>query len=126
MRKLNKKELMIISRILNDINFKMYAEYLLNIRIEKLLKSDLERKERMLILMGDISVFICQNIFKAEENTDLLFMSYLNITQEQIDNMEVDEYIDNVKNIFMAGIPKIISSYINIGELKKKLTELKK
>jgi len=126
MRKLNKKELMIISRILNDINFKMYAEYLLNIRIEKLLKSDMERKEKMLILMGDISAFVCQNIFKAEENTDLLFMSYLNITQDKIDNMEVDEYIDNVKNIFMAGIPKIINDYINIGEFKKKISELKK
>jgi hypothetical protein len=125
MRKLRKREVMTVSRILEDVNFKLYAEYLLNNRIEKLLKSKADKKEKILIVMGDIFAFIMQNMHKAEDNIDILLRSYLNLSQEQVDDLEIDDYIVALKDVFTAGIPKVIGEYVNLADIKKKMDSAK-
>lgn len=124
-RKLKKREVMIVSRILEDVNFKMYAEYLLNNRIEKLLKSKADKKEKILIVMGDIMAFITQNIHKAEESIDELLRSYKGIDQDKVEDLDFDQYIDCLKEVFQAGIPKVISDYVNLADIKKKMEAAK-
>ena len=81
-RKLKKKEVMIVSRILEDVNFKYYVEYLLSNKVEKILKSGQNKKEKIVMVMADVMAFVIQNIHKAEENVDLLICSYKKISQE--------------------------------------------
>lgn len=127
MRKLKKKELMIVSRILEDVNFKYYMEYLLSSKVDKILAVTKGQKEQAIILIGDIFAFIVQNINRAEDNIDELIMSYKGIkTKEYIDEMDGDEYIDSLKEVFQAGIPSIMKDYVDVAELKKKLGALKK
>lgn len=125
-RKLKKKEAMIVSRILEDVNFKYYIEYLLSNKIDKILMSGQNKHEKILMLMGDVMAFILQNMNKAEENIDDLIKSYKKINQEQVDDMDVDEYIGTLKTVFMAGVPAVIADYVDLTEVKKKLKELKK
>jgi hypothetical protein len=119
-RKLRKKEVMIVSRILEDVNFKYYVEYLLSNKIDKILKAGDSKNDKIVMIMGDIMAFILQNVNKAESNIDALFMSYKELTQEQVDEMEVDEYIETLKTVFMAGVPSIIADYVDLTEVKKK------
>jgi len=125
-RKLKKKEIMIVSRILEDVNFKYYVEYLLSNKVEKILKSSDNKNEKILMILGDVVAFVLQNIHKAEENIDALCMSYCNLSQEQVDEMDEDTYIDTLKNVFMAGVPKIISQYVDLTEVKKKFQNVTK
>lgn len=122
-RKLKKKEVMIVSRILEDVNFKYYIEYLLSNKVEKILKSSNNKNEKILMVLGDVVAFILQNIHKAEDNIDALIMSYKKISQEEVDDMDEDIYIDTLKIIFMAGIPKVIQNYVDLTEVKKKLKQ---
>jgi len=122
-RKLKKKEIMIVSRILEDVNFKYYVEYLLSNKVDKILKGNGKKEEKILMVMGDVFAFVLQNIHKAEENIDALCMSYCNISKEKVDDMEEDEYIDTLKIVFFAGVPKVLESYINLSEVKKKFQE---
>lgn len=124
-RKLKKKEVMIVSRILENVNFKYYVEYLLSNKVEKILKSGQDKKEKIVMVMADVMAFILQNIHKAEENVDLLICSYKKISQEEVSEMDIDEYISTLKTIFMAGIPSIISEYVDLTEFKKKLKDMK-
>jgi len=126
MRKLNKKEVIIVSRILEDVNFKYYVEYLVSSKIDKILKINGDLKAKIFILTADIAAFVLQNINKAEENIDLLIASYKGITQEEIDKLDIDEYLETLKEVFSAGVPKVISSYVDLAEVKKKVTELRK
>lgn len=127
MRKLKKKELMIVSRILEDVNFKYYMEYLLSSKVDKILAATKGQKEQAIVLIGDIFAFVVQNINRAEDNIDELIMSYKGIkTKEDIDEMDGDEYIDSLKEVFQAGIPSIMKDYVDVAELKKKLGALKK
>jgi hypothetical protein len=125
-RKLKKKEAMIVSRILEDVNFKYYVEYLLSNKIDKILKTGENKHEKILMIMGDVMAFVLQNMNKAEENIDELIMSYRNINQAQVDDMDIDEFTSTLKTIFMAGIPNILADYVDLTEVKKKLKELKK
>ena len=125
-RKLKKKEIMIVSRILEDVNFKFYVEYLLSNKVDKILKSGDKKEEKVLMIMADVLAFILQNIHKAEENIDALCMSYCNLTQEQVDEMDEDIYIDTLKNVFMAGVPKVITHYVDLTAIKKKFQETMK
>jgi len=125
-RKLKKKEAMIVSRILEDVNFKYYVEYLLSNKIDKILRTGENKQEKILMIMGDVMAFILQNMNKAEENIDELIMSYRNINQAQVDDMDIDEFTSTLKTIFMAGIPNILADYVDLTEVKKKLKELKK
>jgi len=125
-RKLKKKEVMIVSRILEDVNFKYYVEYLLSNKVDKILRTGENKNERIIMLMGDIIAFVLQNMNKAEENIDALIISYKNITQEQVEDLDVDEYINVLKSIWMAGIPNILADYVDLTEVKKKFKELKK
>ena len=79
-RKLKKKEIMIVSRILEDVNFKFYVEYLLSNKVEKILKAGGKKEDRILMIMGDVVAFVLQNIHKAEQNIDDLCMSYCDIS----------------------------------------------
>jgi hypothetical protein len=124
-RKLKKKEVMIISRILEDVNFKYYVEYLLSNKVEKILKSGQNKNEKIVMIMADIMAFIIQNMNKAEENIDALIMSYNKINKEELEDMDVDNFSNTLKTIFMAGVPKIISDYIDLTEFKKKFKDLK-
>lgn len=126
MRRLNKREVIIISRILEDVNFKHYAEYLLTNKIDKVLKQDGDRKSKMIVIMGDIAAFIIQNLYKADENIDRLIVSYYQIKQNECNELDVDTYIEYVKTIFMAGVPSVIKDFVDVNELKKKMQELKK
>jgi hypothetical protein len=125
-RKLKKKEAMIVSRILEDVNFKYYIEYLLSNKIDKILMSGQNKHEKILMLMGDVMAFILQNMNKAEENIDELIMSYRNININQVNDMDIDEFTSTMKTIFMAGVPNILADYVDLTEVKKKLKELKK
>jgi hypothetical protein len=125
-RKLKKKEAMIVSRILEDVNFKYYVEYLLSNKIDKILRTGENKHEKILMIMGDVMAFILQNMNKAEENIDELIMSYRNINQDQVNDMDIDEFTSTLKTIFMAGIPNILADYVDLTEVKKKLKELKK
>lgn len=124
MRKLKKREVIMISRILEDVNFKHYAEYLLTNRLDKVLKQNSDRKEKVIIIMGDIFAFIVQNIHKAEKNIDELLMSYCEITAEQLEDMDIDNYIANLKNVFMAGVPNVIKDIVDINDIKKKMNSV--
>lgn len=124
-RKLKKKEVMIVSRILEDVNFKYYVEYLLSNKVDKILKAGQNKNDKVVMIMGDIMAFILQNMNKAEENIDALIMSYKGITQEQLEEVEVDEFMDILKTVFMAGVPAIIADYVDLTEVKKKFQDLK-
>jgi len=125
-RKLKKKEVMIVSKILEDVNFKYYIEYLLSNKVEKILKTGQNKNEKVLMIMGDIMAFVLQNIHKAEENIDNLIISYCKKTQEEVDDMNVDLYINTLKTVFMAGIPQVISDYVDLTDVKKKFTQIQK
>jgi len=125
-KKLKKKEVMIVSRILEDVNFKYYIEYLLSNKVEKILKAGQNKNEKVLMIMGDIMAFILQNMHKAEENIDALIVSYCKKTQEEVDEMDVDSYISTLKTVFMAGIPQVISDYVDLTDVKKKFKEIQK
>lgn len=116
---------MLVSRILEDVNFKYYIEYLLSNKVEKILKSGQNKKDKIIMVMADIMAFILQNIHKAEENVDLLICSFKKVDRETIDEMEMDEYINTLKTVFMAGIPKVISEYVDLTDVKKKLKDMK-
>lgn len=124
-RKLKKKEVMIVSRILEDVNFKYYIEYLLSNKVDKILKAGQNKNDKVVMIMGDIMAFVLQNMNKAEENIDELIMSYKKINQEQVDDMDVDNYIGTLKTVFMAGVPAIIADYVDLTEVKKKFADLK-
>lgn len=124
-RKLKKGEVIHISRILDNVNFKSYSEYLLSNKLEKILKSQEDKKTKIALVIGDIFSFILQNMHKAEENLDILAMSYTGKTKQEIEDMDGDDYIMVLKECFIAGIPKVISDYVDVGTLKKKLKEVK-
>lgn len=129
MRKLKKGEVIKVSRILEDVGFKHYAEYLLTNRINKILqtvdkKEKIDKKSIAIVILGDIFAFLLQNMHKAEDNIDKLIMSYCEINKEQIEDMDIDEYISALKEIFMAGIPDAIKSIIPIDDIKKKMNSL--
>jgi hypothetical protein len=126
MRKLKFNEVMIISKILREMNIKFYVEYLMNNKIEKLLKQkglDIEDKQK--IIAVDVLTFIIQNIEQAEESVYKLFASYENKTIEQVKEMDVDESITILTNIFTNGLPTIISSIIDLNSVQKKMEEMK-
>lgn len=134
-RKLKKREVMIISRLLDKVNFKIYAEYLLNNKVDKLVKllpeHIKENKENIknqsalaslsVQLIGDVLAFIVQNMYKAESEIDELIMSYKNVTENDLENYDIDELTETLKEIFFAGVPKVISNFIDISDIKKKL-----
>jgi len=111
-RKLKIKELMIISRILEDVNFKHYFEYL----------SSSKTKTNS---FSDIFVFIVQNMHKSEENICELIKSYKKVSQEEIDSYDIDDFLTIFKDILSGGIPKVITDLINMESLKKKWNEIK-
>ena len=117
---------MIVSRILEDVNFKYYVEYLLSNKVDKILKASNDKNEKIMMIMGDVFAFVIQNIHKAEENIDALCISYCGLTQEQVDEMEEDDYIETLKTVFMAGVPKVIASYVDLAEVKKKFQSVTK
>lgn len=124
-RKLKKKEVMIVSRILEDVNFKYYVEYLLSNKVDKILKAGQNKNEKIVMIMGDVMAFILQNMNKAEENIDELIKSYKKLSQEEVEDMDVDEFTGTLKTIFMAGVPAMLSDYIDLTEVKKKFEDLK-
>jgi hypothetical protein len=125
-RKLKKKEVMMISRILEEITFKSYAEYLLSNKIEKMIKSQETTKVKTLLIFGDIFAFVLQNMHKAELSIDNLVMSYKGLTQEGVDDLDVDEFVDALKEAFMGGIPKMLKDFMSENpELKKKIVVMK-
>ena len=103
-----------------------YVEYLLSNKVEKILNAGKKKEDKLLMILGDIAAFIIQNMSKAEENIDALIMSYKKINQEEVDEMDIDEYLSTLKNIFMAGVPKIIGDYVNLTEIKKKIKSINK
>jgi hypothetical protein len=122
-RRLKKRETMIISRILDDLGFKSYVEYLLGNRLDKILKSQEDKKTKGLVVMGDVVAFILQNLWKAEDNIDALIRSYLDVDQEYIENMDSDEYDSVLLDCLLNRLPKVITDVIDIANVKKKMSE---
>jgi hypothetical protein len=122
-RRLKKRETMIISRILDDLGFKSYAEYLLGSRLDKVLKSQEDKKTKSLIIMGDVAAFILQNLWKAEDNIDALIKSYLGVNQEYVENMDSDEYDSILLDCLLTRLPKVITDAIDVSNVKKKISE---
>lgn len=126
-RKLNKKELMIVSRILEDVNFKYYIDTLLSNKVDNILSIYKGKEHQAIILIGDIFAFVIQNINRAEDNIDELIMSYKGIeNKEDMNEMDGDEYIKNLKEVFTAGVPSVMKDYVDITEIKKKLSNMTK
>lgn len=123
-RKLKVPEIMCVSRILDDLNFKSYAEYLLSNKLDKILKSQDKIEIKMGMLIGDISAFVLQNMHKAESNISSLMMRYMNLSQDEINDMDVDLYTETLKEIFAAGIPNVIKNIVDVEELKKKTSSM--
>lgn len=129
-RKLKKPELMLISRILDKLNFKLYSDSLLK-KIENGLNSDIESLEiQTALIVGDIGSWVVTNAHLAESEIDKLICSFKSVKQEYVNDMDVDEYIETLKDIFQSGVPKVLTSMMNnenfksLYEIKKKLTDL--
>ena len=124
-RKLKVPEIMLVSEILDRVNFKHYAEFLLT-KIEKSLEADIEKLEiKAAMIIGDITAFILQNQCKAKIEIYQLIASFKDVQAGYVDNMDIDEYTEILRDIFQAGIPKILVSVMNNQDIVK-LDELKK
>jgi len=126
-RKLKVPEVMLVSEILDRVNFKHYAEFLLT-KIEKSLDADIEKLEiKAAMIIGDITAFILQNQCKAKLEIYQLIANFKGVKTDYIDNMTIDEYTETLRDIFQAGIPKILVSVMNnqdivrMDDVKKKL-----
>ncbi len=123
-RKLKKIEVMIISRIFEAIGFKSYVEYLLGSRLEKMLKMNENQQTKGLIVVGDITAFVMQNMYKAENLIDTLVMSYLGKDENYVADMDADAYLAVVKDCFLSALPTVITDYIEASGIKKKLKSI--
>lgn len=124
-RKLKVPEIMLVSEILDRVNFKHYAEFLLT-KIEKSLEADIEKLEiKAAMIIGDITAFILQNQCKAKIEIYQLIASFKDVQAGYVDNMDIDEYTEILRDIFQAGIPKILVSVMNNQDIVK-LDEVKK
>lgn len=124
-RKLKVPEVMLVSEILDRVNFKHYAEFLLT-KIEKSLEADIDKIEiKAAIIIGDITAFILQNQCKAKIEIYQLIASFKDVKAGYIDQMDIDEYTEILRDIFQAGIPKILVSVMNNQDIVK-LDEVKK
>lgn len=124
-RKLIKREVMMVSKILNRIKFRNYVNDLMSEKIDRILGMKENKNVKMGIVMADLSAYIIENAFIAEKELDSLTMSYKEIDSNTLESMDIDEYIDTLKEIFMAGIPKVISSFVDLNTVKKKMMDLK-
>lgn len=123
-RKLMGAELMIVSRMLDKMSFKSYAEYLVSNKVDKLLKMGEKKEQKIVLMMADICFFILQNIHKAEDETWELISSYSGKKVCDVKFLDVDEITEYIKDIFMAGIPKVISKLVDMDQFKKKFEEM--
>lgn len=124
-RKLKVPEVMLVSEILDRVNFKHYAEFLLT-KIEKSLEADVTKLEiKAAMIIGDITAFILQNQCKAKIEIYQLIASFKDVQAGYVDNMDIDEYTEILRDIFQAGIPKILVSVMNNQDIVK-LDEVKK
>lgn len=124
-RKLKKKEVMIVSRILEDINFKYYVDSITKTNKLDIMTEGKNKENAVLTLFVDIVAYLMQNMNHAEENIDELLRSYKKMSQEEVEDMDVDEYVDTLKHIFISGVPKVVEDMIDLTEVKKKLETLK-
>lgn len=129
-RKLRVPEVMLVSDILEKINFKHYAEYLLS-KMEKTLEADVTKLEiKAAILIGDITAYVLQNQSKAKTEIYNLIASYKSVQVAYIDKMDVDEYTETLRDIFQSGVPKILTAvmnnqdFVNLNQVKKKFNDL--
>jgi len=94
MRKLKFTEVMLVSKILKDINVKYYVEYLLSNKIEKLLKkTDVSLEDKQRIIAVDVIAFIAQNMADAEDNVYRLFSSYTGDKLEIVKDYDFDKVL---------------------------------
>jgi Mg/Co/Ni transporter MgtE len=133
-RKLKFSEVMILSKILRQINIKSYVEYLTGNKIDKMLKStkslpEDQRKEAMSnnqkILALDVITWIASNMGESEELFYKLFASYTGEGIKAVEGFDFDKVIDVFQAIFSNGLPKIILNMIDAPEIKKKMDEMK-
>lgn len=125
MRKLKFTEVMLVSKILKDINVKYYVEYLLSNKIEKLLKkTDVSLEDKQRIIAVDVIAFIAQNMADAEDNVYRLFSSYTGDKLEIVKDYDFDKVLELFGEIVKNGLPKVLGDMIDFGDVKKKLSSL--
>jgi len=125
MRKLKFTEVMLVSKILKDINVKYYVEYLLSNKIEKLLKkTDVSLEDKQKIIAVDVIAFIAQNMADAEDNVYRLFSSYTGDKLEIVKDYDFDKVLELFGEIVKNGLPKVLGDMIDFGDVKKKLSSL--
>lgn len=123
MRKLNFQEVMLVSKMLREMNVKEYIENLTK-HIDKIFKSKNTKQEDMQKEIAiDVITWIVQNLEKAENTVYELLASYKSTSVKDIKVTDMDEIIECIKEIFTSGLPKIISNMVDLGEVKKKLSK---
>jgi hypothetical protein len=108
MRKLKFNEVMIISRLLRELDIKNY--------IDELMKKDFKNPQSISI---DVIAFILSNICLAQNTAYELVRSYTGI--EDVENMDVDAITECFKNMFTNGLPKVLLDVIDVEGIKKKM-----
>lgn len=108
MRKLNFAEVMLISKLLKQIEIKGF--------ISGLMTNDYKNPTMISV---DVIIYILSNIYMAEDILIELLKSYTG--KEDIHNMDVDVITETLTNMFSKGLPKILQDIINIEDIKKKM-----
>ena len=125
-RKLKLKEVLMISKILRDMNTKSYAEYVMRqfdknkkqleiLKKDKLkTKDDIEnaKKEFESSIGIDIGIFALENIELSKESVFALIGSYNDISSKEAENMDFDDVILTFKAMFKNGLPEILFSQL--------------
>ncbi|RPJ79810.1 MAG: hypothetical protein EHM20_00025 [Alphaproteobacteria bacterium] len=108
MRKINFKEILLVSRILREMGTKSYAEYATRL-VERVRKDKNKSKEEQDKLIGtDVGIFILENLEIAKDALFELFASYNEISIEEAQKMDFDQVVATIQNMISAGLPDAI------------------
>lgn len=108
MRKLNFAEVMLISKLLKQIEIKGF--------LSGVMTNDYKNPTMISV---DVITYILSNIYMAEDILIDLLKSYTG--KEDIKNMDVDEITEILTNMFSKGLPKILLDIVDIEGIKKKM-----
>jgi hypothetical protein len=124
MRKLLKRELMSLSRVLKAIDFRTYVEDITTFKMKDILKSEeFSQNEKSLMIFGNVIAYVIENVHMAENEIDELISSYKDISSDEIEELDVDGYIEILKEVLWSGVPKVVEKYLDLTNVKKNMEE---
>lgn len=113
-RKLKGDEIFIVFQVLREINIRPFIE-------TKLKETDtlkLDRKATIEYIMKDLIFYIIDNIYLAENTIKMLITSYINQETEYFKELDIDEIVITLQNMFKLGLGTAISRFFNSSFLK--------